>query len=175
MNIPERDLGTVNDLSFEGKMLVGTLCALFAWTDDAHLLARASRTMDRTTLGRASGVRMLQAPPPLAYELLRGSDIKEGDPVSAHPTCVMLHGILGSRRNLFSFAQRMRNEFPSWQFLLVDLRCHGQTSAMAEPPGGANTVEASALDVIGVLSHLNVYPTMLMGHSFGGKVVMSMI
>eukprot|EP00966_Prymnesium_polylepis_P157437 3638562-Prymnesium_polylepis.3 len=46
---------------------------------------------------------------------------------------------------------------------------------MAAAPGGANTVEAAALDVIGVLRSLGIYPTMLMGHSFGGKVVMSMI
>jgi len=88
---------------------------------------------------------------------------------------VLCHGILGSRRNLLSFAKRLAVEFPTWQFLLVDLRCHGQTSAMDEKPAGAHTVDAAAQDVVDVLNHLKIYPIMLMGHSFGGKVVMSMV
>ena len=59
------------------------------------------------------------------------------------PTAVLIHGILGSRRNLLSFAKRLSRAFPSWQFLLVDLRCHGQTANMEQPPAGPN-------DVVGV-------------------------
>ena len=67
----------------------------------------------------------------------------------------------------------MADAFPAWQFLLCDLRCHGETAKVEMQ--GENTVEAAAADVIGVLNTLGVYPIMLMGHSFGGKVVMSMI
>ena len=35
------------------------------------------------------------------------------------PTVVMLHGIMGSKRNLISFAKRLAQAFPAWQFLLV--------------------------------------------------------
>ena len=56
------------------------------------------------------------------------------------PTAVLIHGILGSRRNLLSFAKRLSQAFPSWQFLLVDLRCHGQTANMERTPEGDNTV-----------------------------------
>lgn len=56
------------------------------------------------------------------------------------PTAVLIHGILGSRRNLLSFAKRLSQTFPSWQFLLVDLRCHGQTANMEQPPEGPNNV-----------------------------------
>ena len=67
----------------------------------------------------------------------------------------------------------MADAFPAWQFLLCDLRCHGETAKVEMQ--GKNTVEAAAADVIRVLNTLGVYPIMLMGHSFGGKVVMSMI
>ena len=97
------------------------------------------------------------APPPLlAYEIVQGANVEANTPRGQHaPTCLLAHGILGSRRNLKSFAQRMAAEFPNWQFLLVDHRCHGQTSA--RPMGGANTVEAAALDIIALLNHLKIY------------------
>ena len=113
------------------------------------------------------------ANPLIAYEMVQGTDVVASSGRQHPPTCLLTHGILGSRRNLKSFAQRMALQFPEWQFLLVDLRCHGQSSARS--PAGPNTVEAAALDVIALLNHLKIYPVMLMGHSFGGKVVMSMV
>ena len=113
------------------------------------------------------------ANPLIAYEMVQGADVVESSGRQHPPTCLLTHGILGSRRNLKSFAQRMALQFPDWQFLLVDLRCHGQSSGRS--PAGPNTVEAAALDVIALLNHLKIYPVMLMGHSFGGKVVMSMV
>jgi len=117
----------------------------------------------------------MRAAPPLAFELVQGADViwSVGDP-KPPPTCVMVHGILGSRRNLQSFATKLSASFSAWQFLLVDLRCHGQTAA-APPREGDNSVESAARDVIDTLNHLKIYPIMLMGHSFGGKVVMEMV
>jgi len=39
---------------------------------------------------------------------------------------------------------------------------------------GPHTVESSARDVLNLLRELRMFPHMLVGHSFGGKVVMSM-
>ena len=154
----------------------------------------------------------------------------------APPTAVMLHGIMGSKRNLQSFAKRLADAFPAWQFLLVqpgvtaahaapappaamptpappsrtrpqvDLRCHGASAAQLAP--GAHTVEAAGRDVLNLLAALKLYPRVLVGappprrprppagscrlfpifpkpaafspppaagHSFGGKVAMSML
>lgn len=66
--------------------------------------------------------------------------------------------------------------FPTWQVLVVDLRCHGESAAAAggHAAVGPHTVESSARDVLNLLRELRMFPHMLVGHSFGGKVVMSM-
>ena len=116
---------------------------------------------------------------PLAHELVQGALVRWSveKPDGPHPpTCVLVHGILGSRRNLQSLAKRLAEKFPSWQFLLVDLRNHGESNtALEKKPEGANTVQNAARDVLGVLNHLKIYPYTLIGHSFGGKVAMSMV
>lgn len=66
--------------------------------------------------------------------------------------------------------------FPTWQVMLVDLRCHGDSAVAAGQPytPGPHTVESAAQDILGLLRQLKMFPNMLVGHSFGGKVVMSM-
>ncbi|KIZ01414.1 hypothetical protein MNEG_6543 [Monoraphidium neglectum] len=66
--------------------------------------------------------------------------------------------------------------FPAWQVLLVDLRCHGESAAAAggAPAPGPHSVDAAARDILELLRARRVFPHMLIGHSFGGKVVMSM-
>ena len=139
-------------------------------------------TKTKATLADRQPVSVGKKNPPLSYELVKGALVKysiETQKGPHPPTCVFLHGILGSRRNLLSFAKRMAEEMPSWQFLLVDLRCHGQTNTESMESGerrsGKDSVESAAGDVIETLQSLKVYPHMLVGHSFGGKVAMSMV
>uniref|UniRef100_A0A1D1YB78 Putative esterase/lipase HI_0193 n=1 Tax=Anthurium amnicola TaxID=1678845 RepID=A0A1D1YB78_9ARAE len=89
------------------------------------------------------------------------------------PTAVLLHGILGCRKNWGSFARRLAQEFPTWQFLLVDLRCHGDSASLKKH--GRHTVASAALDVLKLVRQLRVTPRVLVGHSFGGKVALSMV
>lgn len=58
----------------------------------------------------------------------------------------------------------------------MDLRCHGESAAAfgAKPAVGPHTVQSAAKDVLTLLRDLKMFPHMLVGHSFGGKVVMSM-
>ncbi|KXZ49540.1 hypothetical protein GPECTOR_20g394 [Gonium pectorale] len=87
----------------------------------------------------------------------------------------MVHGILGHRKNMSSFAKMLVEGFPSWQVLLVDLRCHGESARLPSRPGGPHSVASAAGDVLGLLRRLRLFPRVLIGHSFGGKVVMSMV
>ncbi|KAL2611414.1 hypothetical protein R1flu_023106 [Riccia fluitans] len=112
----------------------------------------------------------------LAYELIQGALVRwrevkdKSNPET--PTAVLIHGILGGRRNFASFARRLAQEFPHWQFLLVDLRGHGESTSLQKR--GPHSVEAAARDVLQLVVQLKLVPRILIGHSFGGKVVMSM-
>ena len=72
-------------------------------------------------------------------------------------------------------SSRCAQGFPSWQVLLVDLRCHGESTQMAQRPQRPHSVESAAEDVLTLLGQLKLFPEVLIGHSFGGKVVMSMV
>eukprot|EP00271_Cylindrocystis_brebissonii_P005982 TRINITY_DN18468_c0_g1_i1.p1 TRINITY_DN18468_c0_g1~~TRINITY_DN18468_c0_g1_i1.p1 ORF type:complete len:430 (-),score=57.28 TRINITY_DN18468_c0_g1_i1:285-1574(-) len=113
----------------------------------------------------------------LAYELVQGALVRWSEvrdrALPPPPTAVLLHGILGGRRNWASFSKRLAQEFPSWQFLLVDLRCHGDSSHL--PISGPHTVQSAAQDVLKLMGHLRITPRVLIGHSFGGKVALSMV
>ncbi|XP_042495685.1 uncharacterized protein LOC122074786 isoform X2 [Macadamia integrifolia] len=113
----------------------------------------------------------------LAYDLVQGALVNWSSvmdkSIPEPPTAVLLHGILGSRKNWGSFARRLAQEFPTWQFLLVDLRCHGDSSSIKKR--GPHTVGSTALDVLKLVAHLRVTPRVLIGHSFGGKVALSMV
>lgn len=112
----------------------------------------------------------------VAYELIQGALVRYcivSDTGKKPPTAVLVHGILGNRRNMLSFAKMITQACPSWQVLVVDLRCHGE-SAAAGRPHGPNGVESAAADLLKLLGRLRLFPDVLVGHSFGGKVVLSM-
>ncbi|EFJ44609.1 hypothetical protein VOLCADRAFT_64715, partial [Volvox carteri f. nagariensis] len=116
-----------------------------------------------------------------AYELFQGPLVRWAQgrvlayPMQAPPTAVMVHGILGNRKNMASFAKMIVEGFPSWQVLLVDLRCHGESASLPTRPVGPHGVTAASGDVLELLRELKLFPRVLIGHSFGGKVVMSMV
>lgn len=63
---------------------------------------------------------------------------------------------------------------PPLQVLLVDLRCHGESAALSPQLRRPHGVASAAADVLRLLSALKLFPEMLIGHSFGGKVVLEM-
>ncbi|KAK7307929.1 hypothetical protein VNO77_41422 [Canavalia gladiata] len=113
----------------------------------------------------------------LAYELIQGELVRWSSVLDRSlpdpPTAVFLHGILGCRKNWGTFARRLAQEFPTWQFLLVDLRCHGDSASIKKR--GPHTVASAAVDVLKLVRELRITPRVLVGHSFGGKVVLSMV
>lgn len=114
----------------------------------------------------------------IEYEVVKGPLVQFSDSSSVEvPTAVLVHGILGSGRNLRGFARKLARENPAWQFLLVDLRCHGSSVSVdgLATSGQANSVEGAASDVLRLLKKLELFPKMLIGHSMGGKVVMKMV
>jgi pimeloyl-ACP methyl ester carboxylesterase len=78
----------------------------------------------------------------------------------------VLHGALGSGQNFSRFSQKLAERRPDYRQVLVDLRHHGQSSG-ATPP---NTLASCAEDLRVLAEHLGAQPSVLVGHSFGGKV-----
>ncbi|KAG5061612.1 hypothetical protein AAZX31_01G217200 [Glycine max] len=113
----------------------------------------------------------------LAYDLIQGALVRWSSVMDRSlpepPTAVFLHGILGCRKNWGTFARRLAQEFPTWQFLLVDLRCHGDSASIQKKD--PHTVASAAMDVLKLVRDLRITPRVLVGHSFGGKVVLSMV
>lgn len=78
----------------------------------------------------------------------------------------LLHGILGSGTNWRSFVRRLVADHPTWLFVLVDLRNHGDSVGALAP----HTVAACAADLAALADHRGFEPSLVCGHSFGGKV-----
>lgn len=85
-------------------------------------------------------------------------------------TVLLLHGFLGSARNLSSLARGWAQADPSRSFLLMDLTGHGASPALSPD---AN-LDAIARDVLETANEEGVAPPyVLVGHSLGGRVALS--
>jgi pimeloyl-ACP methyl ester carboxylesterase len=85
----------------------------------------------------------------------------------AEKTSFVLHGILGAGQNFTAFIQKLARRRPEYRYALVDLRNHGASSG-APPP---HTVAAAARD-LAALAQKAGEPSLVIGHSFGGKVAL---
>lgn len=80
---------------------------------------------------------------------------------------LLLHGIYGAGRNWGSVARRLVRARPDWRVVLVDLRSHGQSPALAP-----HTLACCAADLLDLEDQLGRAADAVLGHSFGGKVAL---
>jgi len=102
------------------------------------------------------------------------STVVASDSAPARRTIVLLHGIYGRGRNWGAIARALTARRPEWAVALVDLRLHGASPSFAPP----HTVAACAEDVRGLIARSEGWPApvdAVVGHSFGGKVALSLI
>ena len=78
------------------------------------------------------------------------------------------HGIYGAGRNWNSVARRVIAERSGTGAVMVDLREHG--GSIGRP--GPHTIEAAAQDVVELMDSLDAPVAGVVGHSFGGKVML---
>jgi len=95
------------------------------------------------------------------------SHFSVGEP-SAPKLGFLLHGALGAGHNLRSIAQKLVKLRPEYRLVLPDLRHHGASQG-APPP---DTLEACARDLQTLAASLGQAPSVVIGHSFGGKVAL---
>ena len=98
----------------------------------------------------------------LAHELIK---IQE----SAVRHIVLLHGIMGSKRNMRGFAGQLVAAFPDTEVLLVDLPYHGDSKVV----GLAYDLRTCAQEILALIDSLHFPADILMGHSFGGQVALA--
>lgn len=98
----------------------------------------------------------------------RGLSYSSLGDIAAQPVVFFLHGIMGSKKNLWSFVSRFHHACPAYAVVNVDLRNHGESSKHWPP----YTVEACAFDIAQLCRSLAIEPRALVGHSFGGKVAL---
>lgn len=87
----------------------------------------------------------------------------------AHVDVLALHGILGSGRNLRTFALRLAQARPELRIWLVDLRNHGDSQG-APPP---HTIAACCDDLDALIAAHSLQPQEIIGHSYGGRVALA--
>lgn len=90
---------------------------------------------------------------------------------------IFLHGILGSKRNWRTPANVFRKLHPEFKCFAVDFRGHGDSHTSHDSKEWEdNTVHSSAQDLYDLIhdSPLGLVraPTILLAHSFGGKVAL---
>ena len=89
---------------------------------------------------------------------------------SASRTAVMLHGIMGSGRNWRTPARRIVKAHPEFSILLIDHLGHGTS-----PADPAASLARCAQAVEDTLDQVGCDPEIVIGHSFGGKVALSLL
>jgi esterase len=88
---------------------------------------------------------------------------------TAQKTLVLLHGIYGRGRNWQSIARGIVAARPDYACWLVDLPYHGDSA----PADHGDTIAAMARHVHEWMAERQVVPTAVLGHSYGGKVALS--
>ena len=85
-----------------------------------------------------------------------------------------MHGILGSKRNWRTPANLWKQMHPDFSCLAIDQRGHGSNDPnYSINSGRKNNLESCAADVIELLDASGLdYPTIVVGHSFSGKVAL---
>ncbi|KAL2611154.1 hypothetical protein R1flu_022846 [Riccia fluitans] len=94
-------------------------------------------------------------------------------------TVMFMHGLLGSGRNLRTFAKRLASraqeqsaaDFPGWRLIMVDLRNHGRSADRGFTP--PHDIPSAAKDVVDLIKTSSFgWPDIVISHSMGGKVAL---
>lgn len=90
---------------------------------------------------------------------------------SAKKTAYVLHGLLGAGKNLNALSKAIVNIAPDWKLINFDVKGHGGSKLMPGP----NTLQSCVGDLHDFAKVTGEYPNALIGHSLGGKILLSSV
>lgn len=100
------------------------------------------------------------------------SEFQPSSSSSQHPPVILLHGLLGNKRNFASLASSLSTQLQNPRSIYtVDLRNHGENTH-----DWKNTMSYSemARDVLAFMDKISSEKAVIVGHSMGGKVAQSL-
>lgn len=89
-----------------------------------------------------------------------------GDTTFYQTPIIVLHGLLGSKKNWESMSKRI-NDSTSMSVIAVDARNHGES-----PHEATHSYKDLASDVHELLAKLSIKEALVLGHSMGGRTAM---
>jgi pimeloyl-ACP methyl ester carboxylesterase len=101
----------------------------------------------------------------LAHKII--GPLADGAPIQ---TVYILHGLLGSARNWQSFVSTLSSRLTATEFVCLDLRNHGNSQGFPGP----HTLDACVDDVLEFARATGKWPSGLVGHSMGGKILLQL-
>jgi esterase len=105
------------------------------------------------------------------YSPPEGSQSSTGTGTGTSTPVLLLHGLLGSKRNFASLAKSLGNQLETKRRILaVDLRNHGDSVDWRDDMSYASMAE----DVAAFLKQHDVPQAVIVGHSMGGKVAQAL-
>ena len=149
------------------RLLVVCLCLLSS-ASSFTLTRRASLRRQRTS----STCTWLEQSSTTVRETvsLQWTDFHSPQTDEDHTPVLILHGLLGSKRNFASLASSLGVQLEHQRRIVgVDLRNHGDSEWSDKM-----TYAAMAQDVLRFLDDQNIQKVILVGHSMGGKVAQAM-
>lgn len=91
---------------------------------------------------------------------------------TTHPPVILLHGLLGNKRNFASLASSLSSQLQNPRAIYaVDLRNHGENT---HDWRSTMTYSEMARDVLAFIDSLEHQKAVIVGHSMGGKVAQSL-
>lgn len=139
-----------------------------------HEITSISSDFDHVHEKTGLGLGLEVGPPvDLQYMCLKNSSNNNHEDTSKqYPPVILLHGLLGQKRNLASLGASLHSQLKKKRDVYaVDLRNHGDN---AHDWRDDMSYSHMALDIIHFMNQQNIQNAVLIGHSMGGKLAASL-
>jgi pimeloyl-ACP methyl ester carboxylesterase len=108
----------------------------------------------------------------MAYFESKGVQIYYEEHGGGEPV-ILVHGFASRAEHNWGATQWFKHLAPHYRVIALDCRGHGKSGKPHEPEGYSG--ETMGDDVIGLMDHLGIRRTLLMGYSMGGRIALGLL